>query len=593
MELKLVDDNKLSKFFNYVNNKLNNHKRNYSIKNKTNNFKLTSSNKETAEVFNKHFGSIFTDDNNYSPSIASFVNDSIYIEDVNFSVETVYSTLIGLKPSTSYGPDEIPNILLKKLALVLCIPLSFLFDASFKLNSLPQQWLQAFVSPIFKKGATSDPNNYRPISLTCTCCRAMERIINSDIIKYLTLHNLIANNQHGFLKKRSTCTNLLESVNDWSLALDKNLTTDVVYIDFQKAFDSVSHPKLLAKLALFNIKGNLKNWIAAFLNNRSQQIKVGVSLSNPTHIVSGVPQGSVLGPTLFLLYINDITAIVNNLDCSLKLYADDIKLYSSFCNMDHSHDLNIALDNLVLWSETWQLPISTSKCFSHRIGPATSRKLVNFNYKLGDHILAWSSNPKDLGVTLDSQLNYKKHISNVVHAANTRAYLILKCFKSRDPSILVRAFNTYIRPILEYCSPVWSPYHLELIKLVENVQKRFTKKILHLSNITYYNRLQLLDLESLEIRRVKHDLSTCFKIMHNLVLIDNSMFFFIDNKNNTRGHNYKMHKQPSRLDIRKFSFSYRVVNFWNQLPFEIVNAGNINIFKSKINSINFEKLCRR
>ncbi|XP_065684329.1 uncharacterized protein LOC124817823 [Hydra vulgaris] len=458
IELKLVDDHKHSKFFNYVNNKLNNHKGNYPIKNNDNNFKLNSCNKETAEVFNKHFGSVFTDGNNYSPNITSFVNDSINIEDINFSVQTVYSILINLKPSTSYGPDGIPNILLKKLALVLCIPLSFIFDASFKSTttvalsfksttalSLPQQWLQAFVSLIFKKGATSDPNNYRPISLTCTCCRAIERIINSDIIKHLTLHNLIANNQHGFLKKRSTCTNLLESVNDWSTALDNNLTTDVVYIAFQKVFDSVSHPKLLAKLALFNIR-------------------------------------------------------VNYLDCSLELYADDIKLYSSFCNTDHSHYLAIALNNVVLWSETWPLPISTSKCFVHKIAPASSRKLVNFNYKLGDHILAWSSIPKDLGVTLDSQLNYKKHISNIVHAANTRAFLILKRFKSRDSIILVKAFNTYIRPILEYCSPVWSPYHVELIKVVENVQKRFTKKILHLGNLTYDNRIQLLDLESLELR---------------------------------------------------------------------------------------------
>ena len=193
-------------------------------------------------------------------------------------------------------------------------------------------------------------------------------------------------------------------------------------------------------------------------------------------------------------------------------------------------------------------------------------------------------------MTLDSQLNYKKHISNVVHAANNRAYLILKCFKSRDPSILVRAFNTYIRPVLEYYSPVWSQFHAELIKVVENVKKRFTKKILHLSNLTYYNRLQLLDLESLEIRRVKHDLSTCFKILHNLVLIDRPIFSFIDNKNNTRGHKYKIRKQQCRLDIRKYSFSYRIVNIWNQLPFDVFNADNINIFKSKINSINLEKL---
>ncbi|XP_065681410.1 uncharacterized protein LOC136095105 [Hydra vulgaris] len=282
VELKLVKENNISKFFNYVNRKLNNSKSIFPLKDINNNNKITCSNEEIADVFNNHFGSVFTNDNNFSPFINSYVDDLIGIETVLFPPEAVYKSLKEIKTSTSYGPDGIPNILLKKLAHLLCIPLSFIFDASFKSISLPKQWRQAFVFPVFKKGATADPNNNRPISLTSTCSRVMKRMINVYIIKYLGHHNLISLNQNGFLNKRSTSTNLLESANDWNTALDNHQITDVVYIDFRKAFDSVLHTKLLVKLASYNIK-------------------------------------------------------------------DDIKLYSSYRDMDLSEDLVVALNRLLQW----------------------------------------------------------------------------------------------------------------------------------------------------------------------------------------------------------------------------------------------------
>ena len=190
----------------------------------------------------------------------------------------------------------------------------------------------------------------------------MEKIINSHIVEYLNKYNIISPSQHGFLNKRSPCTNLLESTNDWSTALDNHLITDVIYIDFRKAFDSVSHSKLIFKLSLYNIRGNLLKWITAFLTDRSQQVKISSALSDPIRIVSGVPQGSVLGPTLFLLFINDLSSVVNNLECTIKLFADDLKLYSSYRDKNHSHDLTVALERIIIWSDTWQLPIASKKC---------------------------------------------------------------------------------------------------------------------------------------------------------------------------------------------------------------------------------------
>jgi hypothetical protein len=382
-----------------------------------------------------------------------------------------------LRATSSTGPDGIPNILLKKLCGQLALPLSHIFTISFNSQQVPDDWKHAHVKPLFKNGVASDPNNYRPISLTSTCCRFMERIINKELIDYLLDKSLVSKEQHGFIRRRSTCSNLLECLQDWMLSIDNKRITDVIYIDFKKAFDQVSHNKLLLKLNSYGITGDLYGWIKSFLSNRTQAVKLDGCLSSVIAILSGVPQGSVLGPILFVLFINDLVDCFKNLAVSTKLFADDLKLYTSYGLTDSSCDLTEALHRVTVWAKKWQLTINSTKCNVLRIVNPRCKNKSDIVYDLNGSSLKVLSVVKDLGVAVDKNLRFDNHISSVVHKSLQRANLILKCFQSRDRSLLMKAFKVYVRPLLEYATPVWSPHFMYLILKIEQVQRSFTKRL--------------------------------------------------------------------------------------------------------------------
>ena len=246
------------------------------------------------------------------------------------------------------------------------------------IGSMPSDWKKAYVTSIFKKGSASDPSNYRPISQTSIFSKLMERVTVVDIIEYLLNNGLLGTSQHGFLPKRSTLTNLIECIDDWTLCIDNKKLQSVIYIDFCKAFDSVSRPKLVAKLKSYGITGNLLDIINDFLSGRSQRTRVGNCFSSTVYLSSGIVQGSCLGPLLFLIYINDILTIFGDSVVS-KLYADDLKLYTV---IDSTHDdalLQTALDRLYEWADAWQLKISIKKCqhliIGNRAGLANTQHL--------------------------------------------------------------------------------------------------------------------------------------------------------------------------------------------------------------------------
>lgn len=589
IENRLSADADLGKFYKYVNNRIVSRTGTGAIKNSQG--ELVVDDEKKADCFNRFFSSVFTRDNGNCPAINSRSMGN-RLCDITFSYDLVHKAIKSLKMKKSAGPDGLSSSFIKNVAEGVSYPLMLIFDQSFCSGKLPDIWKTALVTPIFKKGLACELNNYRPISLTCTCCKIMETITKNQMLEYLLLNNFISKHQHGFLSKHSTCSQLIECTNDWTLALRCRNAVDVAYIDFSKAFDSVCHNKLYVKLQSYGIDGKLLSWIREYLSDRTQRVKIGRSMSGMTSVLSGVPQGSVLGPLLFLLFINDIIDEFGDF-LSVKLFADDIKIYAVLDNVIKSDLLQAGLNKLHQWSVKWQLNLNISKCFVLNIGINNAQR----TYHINDTALSNALDAVDLGVTVDSKLRFYKHVSAITSKAHQRAALILRCFKSRDPYLLFRAFCVYVRPILEYCSSVWNPVYKCDIRMLEGVQRRFTKKLSGCHSLSYSNRLLKLGAESLQLRRLKADLVMMYRSLFGHVNIDTSnLFRRASNSHNTRGHLFKLDKEHGDLNCRMHSFACRSVNVWNSLPADIFKGpvlnGNVNAFKLQLSNLDFTRfLC--
>ena len=360
---KTVLDSKNPKiFFAYVNSKLKAKDFCPPLKNAANELLLDP--KDKADAFNKAFASVFTvDDGN---TVIDPPKSKNVLQDFVFNVPTVYDILRKLKPSLSYGPDIIPNLVLKRCADELSEPLTTLFNYSFQEGVLPCKWLSARVRPLFKKkGDPSSCLNYRPISLTSCVCKSMEKIIKIQLMNHFESNKLLPAEQHGFRKNRSTATQVLNFCNFLTKAIDDKTIkqVDAIYLDFQKAFDKVSHPNLLAKLIALGVQGRCLRWIESFLSNRTQQVEVSGILSDSEKVSSGVPQGTVLAPVLFVAFIHDINEICKF--SKIKLFADDVTLFKSISFSNTNVDkinLQSDLDSIAEYANNWQLSLAIDKC---------------------------------------------------------------------------------------------------------------------------------------------------------------------------------------------------------------------------------------
>ena len=347
--------------------------------------------------------------------------------------------------------------------------------------------------------------------------------------------------------------------------MTKKIQTDIIYLDFAKAFDTVPHERLLLKLKNCGIRGKCLNWIRAFLSDRRQRVVLRNGVSSWQRVKSGVPQGSILGPLLFIIYVNDMPDLVKS---TAKMFADDTKLYNRIKVFKDCNDLQDDLNNLAAWSAKWLLMFNATKCVVLKI-----KLSIEYMYTLNGHVLENVSSQKDLGVLVSSNLKFSEHISNIVKKANSRIGLIKRCFTDLYKDKTRTLYQAIVRPILEYASPAWAPYLKKDIDLLESAQRR----CLRLSNETIL-------LQSLSARRRAADLCEVYKYTNNLYKNGmTNMFKFSDFQG--RGNTRKLEKVFCRSTTRLQFFSERIINEWNGLPKEVVTAPSLACFKQRLRSL--------
>ena len=537
---------------------------------------MTSDDTDTADALCKQFESVFVKETEIDPENNTEVQDNI---DLQFDEFTVYKKLIALKVNKSPGPDSIHPMFLSRTATAIAKPLSILFNCSYNEGRLPQDWKNAVISPIFKKGRKSDPENYRPISLTSVICKIMESIVRDSITESIRKRNLITDHQHGFIPGRSCLTNLLQAFEAWTSILDEGFGLDIIYLDYRKAFDTVPHKRLIMKLSNYGIPCKLLIWLSGFLQGRMMRVQVNGSYSSWVHVLSGVPQGSVLGPLLFLLYVNDLPDWIKS---SIKMFADDTKLWSTISDVDDKQKLQDDLRKLNEWSDKWLLKCNPDKCRVMHVGHNyPTEYYMEQDSKLCKLIEV--TEEKDLGVITTCDLKPARQCAEAAKKATAILRLIKRHFHDMNIPTFRILYKSFVRPHLEYCVQVWSPNLRKDIDCLERIQKRATKLVPELRHSTYDERLRRLGLTTLERRRLRGDLIETYKILTGKESIDSGNFFTLnEGLHNLRGHQYKLYKDRSHLNIRKFFFSQRVVDSWNKLPVHVVEAETVNCFKCRL-----------
>lgn len=507
----------------------------------------------------------FDDGNEYIDKIRNLCD---HIPKITITEELVAQKIRELPNNLVAGPDGIPNLFIKNCMDSLVKPITLLLKTSLETAQVPAEWKKSYLRPIFKSGPKHMINNYRGVALQSI----IAKILDSIVTDHLNFHmkSIIDESQHGFVKGKSTVTNLLEFTSSTLNHMDSNTQTDAIYLDVAKAFDSVNIELLLHKLSIMGLNNQILDWIREYLRERQQIVKLDNEKSSPIDVTSGTGQGYPIGPTLFLLMVIELPHCV--LNSMVSSFADDVRLWMHVTNQDDCVTLQEDLNRITQFYQRNQLKLNVKKTKMmrfHRFGG-----ILDFNYKIGDEVIARTNQIKDLGILLDESLNFKSHIELITGKARSRlAWIKRFAYEFVDPWTIKKLFFTFVLPILEYGSQVWNPHYRQEQIRIESVQKQFLIYALRKWPWTrdhsfvlprYENRLLLLQMLTLEERRK----------LAQIVFVLKVIFGFITS-------NFILSKIRFRVP-NHFTRNYRFL----EIPIEILNYRSFEPIRYMLSSFN-------
>ena len=498
------------------------------------------------------------------------------IGDIEFNDEDIVKAIDEIPLRSSPGPDRFPAIILKQCKFTLCKPLGIIWRKSLDTGEIPLLLKSSTITPVYKKDSKKKAKNYRPVALTSHLVKLFEKVLRNYLIKFIELNNLLNPTQHGFRAGHSCLSQLLQHFDNVTKHVENGQNVDVIYLDFSKAFDKLDILITLQKLFNLGVSGKVFHWIRAFLTDRKQCVSVEGCKSKAESVVSGVPQGSVLGPLLFLIMLGDID---ENISSTVSSFADDTRVLASVSSQQDVPNLQADLDKIYLWATNNNATFNADKFECLRYGYDQSIK-ANTNYVACDRTtIEAKDHVRDLGIAMSSSATFTNHISTIVTAANQKAGWILRTFKTRAQLPLITLWKSLVMPTLDYCSQLWSPSTPGLIQSIEKVQVSFLNKITGMYTLNYWDQLQYLKMYSLQRRRERYRIIYIWKVLEGVV----PNFGVQVAHNNKRMGRYCVipHvRQSATQRIQTIRFASMGINgprLFNTLPRQLRNISNCSV----------------